>query len=76
MLWIHTQNKTSFLNVREVIVKGKIVEGVIDRSFLSEWSKVLGTYDSNERAVQIVKEIYNKVEECKNSTITFSMPNK
>lgn len=74
MLWIIIQNKKSVLNVKEVTVKGKYIEGVIGRSFFTEWSKVLGKYESTERAVEIIKEIYDKAEQDYNGTITFSMP--
>jgi len=79
MLWIFTQNKKVLVNVKEVRVKVTAreihIEGVVSRSFLIYWSKVLGKYDSNERAMEIIKEIYIKIEG-NNSTITFSMPDK
>ncbi|WP_353737689.1 hypothetical protein [Cytobacillus firmus] len=34
MLWVKTQNKRSLVNVKEITVKGKAVEGIISRSFL------------------------------------------
>lgn len=33
MLWIITQNKEILVNVKEVTVKGKQIEGVVSRSF-------------------------------------------
>lgn len=76
MLWIIPQNKETLVNVKEVTVKGKQIEGVVSRSFFVYWSKVLGEYDSNERAKEIIKEIYENIEERNNGTITFSMPDK
>lgn len=34
MLWVMTQDKRILVNVKEVTVKGKTVEGIISRSFL------------------------------------------
>ncbi|MEH7324070.1 hypothetical protein [Cytobacillus firmus] len=43
-----TQDKRSLVNVKEVTVKGKTVEGIISRNFFVYWSRVLGEYDSHE----------------------------
>ncbi|MBM7542168.1 hypothetical protein [Amphibacillus cookii] len=76
MLWIITQNENSLMSVKEVTVKGNYIEGVVGRSFFSEWSKALGKYESSERATEILNEIYMKIEEGKGSSITFTMPEK
>nr|WP_277717626.1 hypothetical protein [Priestia flexa]WEZ10411.1 hypothetical protein P5663_21010 [Priestia flexa] len=76
MLWVFTQNKQSLVNVKEITVKGKNVEGVIGSSNLDQWSMVLGKYDSNNRALQIVEHIFLEIEESSNQYITFSMPKK
>ncbi|MUK89285.1 hypothetical protein GMD78_12975 [Ornithinibacillus sp. L9] len=75
MLWIITQNKQSLVNVKEVTVKGKNIEGIIGSSNL-DWSKSLGKYESNERALEIVNEIFTKVEESNGISVTFTMPEK
>lgn len=74
MLWIRTQNRRSLMNVKEATVKGKYIEGVTGRSFFTEWSKALGRYESRERAVEILGEIYLKLEEANNGPVTFTMP--
>lgn len=75
MLWIVTQDKKSLVNVKEVTVNGKKIEGVIGSASLDEWSKVLGKYESNERALEILNEIFMKIEES-SGTVTFTMPQK
>ncbi|QOY38061.1 hypothetical protein AWH56_011265 [Anaerobacillus isosaccharinicus] len=75
MLWIITQNKKDLVNVKEVRVIDNRIEGVINRSFFVFWNKVLGGYNSNERATEIIKEIYEKLE-ISNTVTTFSMPEK
>lgn len=74
MLWIITQNKKSLMNVKEVTVKGRYIEGIVGRSFFSEWSKAVGKYDSNERALEILHDIYIKIEAEKSGPATFTMP--
>lgn len=74
MLWVIAQDKKVLVNVKEVTVKGKFIEGVVNRSFFVYWSKVLGEYETTERAKEIVEEIYTKIEQGNNSIITFSMP--
>ncbi|MBM7601503.1 hypothetical protein JOC34_003928 [Virgibacillus halotolerans] len=76
MLWLLTQNKQSLLNVKDVTVKGKNIEGFIENSLLDQWNKTLGKYESNERALEILNEIFMKVEESNGFSITFIMPEK
>lgn len=76
MLWVVTQNKNSLINVKEVTVKGKYIEGVVGRSFFSEWSKALGKYESKDRALEILNEISMKIEEGNCNSATFTMPEK
>jgi hypothetical protein len=64
------------MNVKEVTVKGRFIEGVVGRSFFNEWSKALGKYESNKRALEIINQISMKIEEGKGSSVTFSMPEK
>lgn len=74
MFWIITQDKKSLLNVKEVTVDGKKIEGVIGSSTLDHWSKVLGKYETKERALEILHEIYLKIEESNAFTTTYTMP--
>lgn len=76
MLWIATQDKQSLVNVKEVTVNGKKIEGVIGSATLDEWSKVLGKYESNERALDILHEIFMKMEESSGISVTYMMPKK
>lgn len=50
MLWIATQDNTSFVNVNEVTVDGKKVYGVCRGTSLNDW-KMLGEYDSSDSAL-------------------------
>ncbi|MBP1932019.1 hypothetical protein [Ammoniphilus resinae] len=72
MLWIATQDKQSLMNVKEVTINGKKIDGFIGSGFLD--SKVLGKYDSNERALEILNEILMKIEESNGYSVTFTMP--
>lgn len=76
MLWIATQDNKSLVNVKEVTVNGKKIEGVIGSAFLDQWSKVLGKYESNERALVILGEIFTKIEENSGFSMTYTMPNE
>lgn len=76
MLWIVTQDKQSLINVKEVTVNGKKIEGVIGSATLDHWGKVLGKYESNERALEILNEVFMKIEESNGISVTFTMPQK
>lgn len=43
---------------------------------MDEWSKTLGKYNSNERAIEILKDIFLRIEEGNGISMTFSMPEK
>ncbi|WP_338653490.1 hypothetical protein V6B14_17740 [Sporosarcina psychrophila] len=76
MLWISTQDKHSLINVKEVTVNGKKIKGFVSGSSLDEWSKDLGKYESNERALEVLNEIFMKTEEINGISATFAMPKK
>ncbi|MFC4619327.1 hypothetical protein ACFO4N_11445 [Camelliibacillus cellulosilyticus] len=74
MLWIATQDKQSLVNVKEVTVNGKKIEGFIGNGLLD--SKVLGKYESNERALEILNQMFEEIEGNRGITVTFTMPQK
>ncbi|RPF53474.1 hypothetical protein [Aquisalibacillus elongatus] len=74
MLWILTQDKDSLINVKELTVNGKKIKGIIGSATLDEWSKSIGKYQSNERALEVVSEVFNKIEENQGHSVTFAMP--
>lgn len=76
MLWLMTQNKQSLMNVKDVTVKGKNIVGFIEDSLLDQWNKILGKYESNERALEIISEIFKKIEESSSVSVTYTMPEK
>lgn len=76
MLWITTQDKQSLISVKEVTVKGRKIVGVIGSATLDEWGKDLGKYESKERALEILNEIFTKIEESSGLYVTFTMPKK
>lgn len=76
MLWILSQNKQSLMNVKDVSVKGKYIQGFVEHSFLDQWNKTIGKYESNERAIEILNEIFTKIEESHGASVTFIMPQK
>ena len=74
MLWIFTQNEQSFVNVHEVTVTGKKIEGSIAGG--DSWVKTLGKYDSNDRAAEILEDIVKTIEANQDATVTYRMPNQ
>jgi hypothetical protein len=74
MLWIFTQDKQSLIHAKEVTVKGVKLRGFVGSSTLDERSKELGKYESNERALEILNEIFTKIEESSGFSVTFTMP--
>ncbi|ALS77392.1 hypothetical protein AUO94_01470 [Planococcus kocurii] len=76
MLSILSQNKQSLMNVKDVSVKGKYIQGFVENSFLDQWNKTIGKYESNERAIEILSELFAKIEESPGSAVTFTMPQK
>ena len=76
MLWILTQNKQDLMNVKSVAVKGKHVEGFVENSLLDQWNKVMGKYESNERALEVLAEIFAKIDQSDGAAVTFTMPQK
>lgn len=74
VLWIATQDNKSLLNVKKVNVNGKKLEGVIGFDLLE--GNVLGKYESNERALEILEEIFTKITEGDGKSVTFTMPKK
>lgn len=76
MLWILTQNKQSMMNVKDVSVKGKHIVGFVENSFLDQWNKIMGKYESNERALEVLTEIFAKIDKSDRAAVTFTMPQK
>ena len=76
MLWIATQDNKSLINAKDITVDGKKIEGIIGRAAMDHWSKILGKYESNERAIEILKEIFTKLEESQSISVTYTMPKK
>ena len=74
MLWIKTQDKQSLISAKEVTVNGKKIVGIIGSASLDQWSKDLGKYESNERALEVLNEIFTKIEESSGISVTFTMP--
>lgn len=76
MLWILTQNKQSLMNVKDVSVKGKHIVGFVENSLLDQWNKIMGKYESNERALEVLTEIFTKIDKSDGAAITFTMPER
>ncbi|HLQ95816.1 MAG TPA: hypothetical protein VK108_05480 [Pseudogracilibacillus sp.] len=74
LLWIRTQDKKSLLNVKEVTVDKKKITGVVGTASLDDWSKVIGKYDSEKRALEILDEMFTKLAEHTDTAVTFTMP--
>lgn len=74
MIWIATQDDKSLVNVKEITVNGKKIEGVMGSAAMDYWSKTLGKYESNERAIEVLKYIFTKLEESQSIFVTYTMP--
>lgn len=72
MLWIITQDKKQLIKAIEVSIDGKKIEGVFSAGLLD--SNILGKYESKERAVEVLNEIFTKIEESTSFSVTFTMP--
>lgn len=72
MLWIITQDKKQLIKAIEVSIDGKKIEGVFSSGLLD--SNILGKYESKERAAEVLSEIFTKMEENTNFSVTFTMP--
>jgi len=76
MLWIFTQDKQRLINVNEVIVKGKKLAGMV-RSSTLDVAVDLGKYKSNERALEILNEIFLEMKEYSGCvSLRYAMPEK
>lgn len=38
------------------------------------WSKALGKHETSERAIEVLKDIFIKLEESQSISVTFTMP--
>lgn len=57
--------------------KWKRVESVIGKGLLDGFDNIfLGKYEFNERALEILNEIFTKIEESTSVSVTFTMPQK
>jgi len=74
MIWIATQDDKSLVNVKEITVNGKKIEGVLGSATMDYWSKNLGKYESTERAIEVLKDIFTKLEESQSISVTYKMP--
>jgi len=74
MLWILTQDDKSIINVKEVSIDGKKIEGIIGSASLDHWSKVIGKYDTKERTNEVLQDMFTKLAEHENNVITYEMP--
>ena len=74
MLWIKTQDKQSLISAKEVTINGKKIVGIIGSATLDQWSKDLGKYESNERALEVLNEIFTEIEDSSDIFVTFTMP--
>lgn len=75
MLWIRTQDKHKLLNIPGVTVKGKKIESIGGSGLLDGLdNNILGKYESNERALEVLNEILTKIEESTVVSVTFIMP--
>lgn len=72
MLWIKTQDEKKLINVLYINVGGKTIEGVKGSGSFDNFN--LGKYESNDRALEILNEIFIKMEKSTSFYVTFDMP--
>ncbi len=74
MLWISTQDEKSLINAKEIKIDKKKIEGVMGTSSMDYWKQVLGKYETEERAIEVLHEIFEKLEASEEKRVTFKMP--
>lgn len=74
MIWILTQDQKSFVRVKEVYAKENGVIGMMNKGFLANWGKYLGNYETDKRALAVVQDIFKKIEESNDISVTYQMP--
>lgn len=74
MLWILAQDDKSIMNVKEVSIDGKKIEGIIGSATIDHWGKVIGKYDTKERAFEVLQDMFKKIEENDGKLVTYEMP--
>lgn len=67
----HTK-PTNYHSCTRSLSKRQKIEGMILGS--TAWAKLLGKYDSNERAAEILQDMMKTIEEHPNATMTYRMP--
>ncbi|WP_066188046.1 hypothetical protein [Gracilibacillus timonensis] len=76
MLWIISQDKQSLINPKEVTVNKKKIKGIVGTKVRYDWSKDLGKYETEARTLEVLHEIFMKIEESNGASVTFAMPEK
>lgn len=74
MLWILSQDDKSIMNVKELSIDGKKIEGVIGNASLDHWGKTVGKYETKDRAFEVLQDIFKKVESSDSKIVTYTMP--
>ncbi|MFB9973969.1 hypothetical protein FPQ10_06840 [Allobacillus sp. SKP2-8] len=74
MIWVKAQDQDSLLQVNQLLIKGKKIEGIIQWHPLQKWSEIVGKYDSEERAQAVLDDIFRVVEESNGHFVTYTMP--
>ncbi|MBR7553987.1 hypothetical protein ACFFJI_04255 [Allobacillus sp. GCM10007491] len=74
MIWIKAQNGESLLQVNQLLMKGKKIEGIIHWHPMQKWSEIVGKYESAERAQEVLDDIFCTMEESKGHFVTYTMP--
>lgn len=78
MLWILTQDKKSLVNVKEIkcTENGKSIVGMVEKMSVGEWSEFLGVYESQERALEVINDIFKRIDANNRFSVTYTMPEK
>lgn len=55
---------------------GKNIVGRFEKMSIGEWDKFLGGYEFQERAVEVINEIFKEIDESNGFSVTYTMPKK
>ena len=75
MLWIRNQDKDEIVQVPGITINGRNIEATIGSGFLDGLQiNTLGKYETRTRALEIIDEVYQKMESSTDPIVVYTMP--
>lgn len=60
-MWVREQDGKGFVQVRQVYLSGASVIGRVDQAAFKDWIVVLGLYEDEVRALEVVEDMFEKI---------------